>query len=83
VKIVARFDPPDAQAAAREWREQHAAAFSAIPDDAVQIDVGRAVGGGDFVQIKIAESAPVLSVTTKLRVYLRTLAQVTPAPPEP
>jgi hypothetical protein len=55
VKIVARFDPPDAQAGAREWREQHAAALSAIPDEAVQIDVGRAVGGGDFVQIKVAE----------------------------
>jgi hypothetical protein len=28
---------------------------SAVPDEAVQIDVGRAVGGGDFVQIKVAE----------------------------
>ena len=54
VKIVAHFDPPDAQAAAREWREQHAAALSAIPDEAVQFDVGHAVGGGDFVQIKVA-----------------------------
>jgi len=54
VKIVARFDPPDAQAAAREWREQHAAALSAIPDEAVQIDVGRAVGG-DFVQIRVPD----------------------------
>jgi hypothetical protein len=54
VKIVARFDPPDAQAAAREWRKQHADALSAIPDEAVRIDVGRAVGG-DFVQIKVAD----------------------------
>jgi hypothetical protein len=56
VKIVARFDPPNAQAAAREWREQHAAALSGIPEEAVQVDVGRAVGGGgDFVQIKVAD----------------------------
>jgi hypothetical protein len=55
VKAVARFDPPDAQAAAREWRELHAAALSTIPDEALQIDVGRAVGGGDFVEIKVAD----------------------------
>jgi hypothetical protein len=54
MKIVVRFDPPDAHAAAREWREQHAAALSALPDEAVQIDSGRAIGGGDFVQIRVA-----------------------------
>jgi hypothetical protein len=54
MKVVVRFDPPNAQAAAQEWREEHAAALSALPDEAVQIDTGRAVGG-DFVQIRIAE----------------------------
>jgi hypothetical protein len=54
MKIVVRFDPPDAHAAAREWREQNAAALSALPDEAVQIDTGRAVSGGDFVQIRVA-----------------------------
>jgi hypothetical protein len=54
VKIVARFDPPNAQAAAREWREKHAVALSELPDEAVRIDVGRAVGGS-FVQIRVAD----------------------------
>jgi len=53
MKVVVRFDPPDAHAAAREWREQDAAALSALPDEAVQIDTGRPVGG-DFVQIRVA-----------------------------
>jgi len=53
MKVVVRVDPPDAHAAAREWREQHAAALSALPDEAVQIDTGRAVCG-DFVQIRVA-----------------------------
>jgi hypothetical protein len=54
MKVVARFDPPNAQAAAREWREQHAAALAALPDEAIRIDIGRTVGG-DFVQIRIAD----------------------------
>ena len=55
MKVVVRFDPPNAHSAAREWREQHAAALSALPDEAIQIDIGRAVSGGDFVQGRIAE----------------------------
>ena len=46
MKVVVRFDPPNAQAAAQEWRELHAAALSVLPDDAIQIDTGRAVTGG-------------------------------------
>ena len=55
MKVVVRFDPPNAQAAAQQWREQNVAALSALPDDSIQIDSGRAVNGGDFVQIRIAE----------------------------
>jgi hypothetical protein len=55
MKVVALFDPPNAQAAARAWREEHAAALSALPDEAVRIDIGRAVPGGDFVQIRVAD----------------------------
>jgi len=36
LKVVARFDPPNAHAAVREWREQHAAALSALPDEAIK-----------------------------------------------
>jgi len=55
MKVVVRFDPPDAHAAAREWRELHAAALSALPAEAVRIDTGRAASGGDFVEISVAD----------------------------
>ena len=54
MKVVAHFDPPNAGAAARVWREQHAAELCAIPDEALRIDVGRAVGG-DFVRISVTD----------------------------
>lgn len=55
MKMVARFDPPDAQEAAKEWRQRHAAILDALPADAVRIDTGRALGGGDFVQIRVED----------------------------
>jgi hypothetical protein len=55
MKVVARFDPPGAHDDARQWREQHAALLSELPDEAVRIDTGRAVGGGDFVQISVTD----------------------------
>ena len=54
MKIVAQFEPPNAHAAAREWREQHAAALSGLPAEAIRIDTGRAAGG-DFVRIRVAD----------------------------
>jgi hypothetical protein len=54
MRVVARFDPPGAQAAARDWRDQHAATLSALPAEAVRIDTGRAVGG-DFVQVSVLD----------------------------
>ena len=55
MQIVARFDPPDAQAASRVWREKNHSALSEIPADAVRIDTGRASDGGDFVQISVED----------------------------
>ena len=55
MKVVARFDPPDAQAAATEWRDRHGAELAALPADAVRIDTGRARDGGDFVQISVED----------------------------
>jgi hypothetical protein len=55
MKVVARFDPPDAQAAATEWRERNAVKLAALPADAVRIDIGRALGGGDFVEISVED----------------------------
>jgi hypothetical protein len=55
VRVVARFDPPDALAASRLWREHHAPTLAEIPNEAVRIDTGRAPDGFDFVQILIED----------------------------
>jgi len=55
MQIVARFDPPDAQADFRAWRGRHDSALSEIPEDAVRIDTGRAPDGGNFVQISVED----------------------------
>jgi hypothetical protein len=55
MKIVAQFDPPDAQAAAQEWRQRHAATLAALPADAVRIDTGRALDGSDFGRIRVED----------------------------
>lgn len=54
MKVVAQFDPPDAQPAARKWREAHAAILWQLPPEAILIDTGRATGG-DFVRIRVAD----------------------------
>jgi hypothetical protein len=54
--VVAHFDPPDAQSQYREWRQKHAASLSAAPDDAIRIDTGRAMDGGDFVRVSVDEA---------------------------
>jgi hypothetical protein len=55
MKTVAEFEPPDAQTAAREWRQRHAAALAELPTEAVRIDIGRARDGGDFVRIAVED----------------------------
>jgi hypothetical protein len=55
MKMVAQFDPPDAQAAAQEWRQRHAPTLAALPADVVRIDTGRALDGGHFVRILVDE----------------------------
>jgi hypothetical protein len=52
--LVINFDPPNAHAAASEWREQHLDELSALPPEAFHIVTGRATDG-EFVQITIAD----------------------------
>lgn len=54
MRIVARFDPPEAQTRLAEWRLEHAEALTDLSDEALQIDIGRAIGG-DFVQVIVDE----------------------------
>jgi hypothetical protein len=54
-KLVASFDPPDAEAQFRAWRERHAAALGAIPPDALRVEYGR-TGAGLYVRVRVDES---------------------------
>jgi hypothetical protein len=53
MRVVARFEPPSAQADYARWRQQHAGSLATIPDDGVEIDTGRAEGGGTFVRVRV------------------------------
>ena len=52
---VAVFGPPDAVRQLEEWRLRHDDALAVIAADEVVFDVGRAVEGGDFVRVRVAE----------------------------
>jgi hypothetical protein len=52
---VAEFGPPDAVRRLEEWRRRHDDALSVIAADEVVFDVGRAVEGGDFARVRVAE----------------------------
>ena len=54
-KLVASFEPPDAQARFRDWRERHEAELAALPPDAVRVEYGRA-GEGLYVRVRVDES---------------------------
>jgi hypothetical protein len=53
--LVASFDPPDADAAFRSWRERHADVLAGVPADALRVEYGRAPAGGLFVRVRIDE----------------------------
>jgi hypothetical protein len=55
MRVVAQLDRPEAQSMFAKWREEHAAVLSALPDDALRIDIGRA-DGGDFVRVRVEEA---------------------------
>jgi hypothetical protein len=54
MKMLVEFMPPDALPRLEAWREAHAAAMVDVPDDAVRIDIGRALGGS-FARVWVSE----------------------------
>jgi hypothetical protein len=54
-KLVASFEPPGAEEAFREWREQHARELAAVPPDALRVEYGR-TGEGVYVRVRIDEA---------------------------
>lgn len=54
-KLVARFDPPDAEARFREWQQANAGMLAGVPPDAMRVEYGR-TGEGLYVRVRIDES---------------------------
>jgi hypothetical protein len=54
-KLVASFDPPDAEAAFRRWQVEHSSVLAEVPAEAVRVEYGRAPQGGLFVRVRIDE----------------------------
>jgi hypothetical protein len=54
-KLVARFDPPDAEARFRAWQEANAQALAGVPAEALRVEYGR-TGSGLYVRVRIDES---------------------------
>jgi hypothetical protein len=55
VKAVADFRPPNALDRPREWEEEHAAVIAGIPEEDVQVEVGRAAPSGTFARVSVAD----------------------------
>jgi hypothetical protein len=53
-KLVASFDPPDAEARFREWQAANAEALAGIPPEAWRVEYGRP-GVGPYVRVRVDE----------------------------
>ena len=54
-KLVASFDPPDAETRFREWEAAHAEALAGIPAEAWRVEYGR-TGVGPYVRVRVDEA---------------------------
>jgi hypothetical protein len=53
-KLVASFDPPDAEGRFREWQAAHAQTLAGIPAEAWRVEYGR-TGAGSYVRVRVDE----------------------------
>jgi hypothetical protein len=61
-KLVAQFEPPDADARFRAWQEANAEALAGVPAEALRVEYGR-TGGGLYVRVRIDESQVPVGLT--------------------
>jgi len=54
-KLVASFDPPEAEERFAAWREANAEALAAVPLEATRVEYGR-TGAGLYVRVRIDEA---------------------------
>jgi hypothetical protein len=62
-KLVASFDPPDAEARFAEWRASNQRFVDGLPPDTYRVEYGR-TGAGLYVRVRVDESALGESVLT-------------------
>jgi hypothetical protein len=56
MRVIVHFDPPMATAKLRDWKDTHGEALlSVVPENAIRIDVGRAIGG-DFARLRVEDA---------------------------
>jgi hypothetical protein len=54
-KLVASFDPPDAEARFRDWKEANAKMLAGVSAEAMRVEYGR-TGAGLYVRVRVDES---------------------------
>ena len=54
-KLVASFDPPEAEAGFTEWQAAHADALAGIPAEAWRVEYGR-TGVGVYIRVRVDEA---------------------------
>jgi hypothetical protein len=54
-KLVASFEPPDAEARFSEWQAANGNLLEGLPPDAYRVEYGR-TGAGLYVRVRIDES---------------------------
>ncbi len=54
-KLVASFDPPEAETRFCEWQAANAKALAGVPAEAMRVEYGR-TGAGLYVRVRIDES---------------------------
>ncbi len=54
-KLVASFDPPDAETRVRDWQAANAKALAGVPAEAMRVEYWR-TGAGLYVRVRIDES---------------------------
>ena len=55
-KLVASFDPPDAEERFLAWRKRNADLLASVPPDSLRVEYGR-TGAGLYVRVRVDESA--------------------------
>ena len=62
-KLVASFDPPDAETRFRDWQAANAKALGGVPAEAMRFEYGR-TGVGPYVRLRVDEAHLPDSLTT-------------------